>query len=370
MDRIIEVKVGGNYLSKDNKNAGVKGEANVTHLRITFDEGWDEYAKTVTFWDAQGKNPVKRIQGIDLIEDITKDTRTYITPIPKEPLAIAGEMTFVIDGYLDGKRQRSLSDRLEVKDAPITDDAGEPTDPTPTQAEQLQMQIDKFKGDVQVAVIARDEAKVYRDEAEGFSQKATEDAASAENNAKTTAEKALEAEQSAILAAAAVGKTSYIGENGNWYAWDGSNGVFYDTEIKAQAGSKVYVGYNPPDDADVWIYPDGNVGGGGNAIATMRGFVNILGGADNWTAEDIKDNNGNVIGTRYGQIVNVNNAVITPYSKVDLQITSEQMVIFYEKDLAFVAENEEGVVTIYCIGNVPENDYTLQATVTEVTVNG
>ena len=113
-----------------------------------------------------------------------------------------------------------------------------------------------------------------------------------------------------------------------------------------------------------------NNGGGSNAIATMRGFVNILGGADNWTAEEVKDSNGNVIGTRYGQIVNVNNAVITPYSKVDLQLTSEQMVIFYEKDLAFVAENEEGVVTIYCIGNVPENDYTLQATVTEVTVNG
>lgn len=104
--------------------------------------------------------------------------------------------------------------------------------------------------------------------------------------------------------------------------------------------------------------------------ATTCSYIRILGGIDNWEAEDVTDSTGKVIGSRYGQVVNVNNAVITPNSKVDLQITSEQMVIFYEKDLAFVAENEEGVVTIYCIGNVPENDYTLQATVTEVTVNG
>lgn len=108
--------------------------------------------------------------------------------------------------------------------------------------------------------------------------------------------------------------------------------------------------------------------GGGSGAPTCS-YVRILGGIDNWEAEDVTDSTGKVIGSRYGQVVNVNNAVITPNSKVDLQISSEQMVIFYEKDLAFVAENEDGVVTIYCIGNVPENDYTLQATVTEVTVN-
>lgn len=99
-------------------------------------------------------------------------------------------------------------------------------------------------------------------------------------------------------------------------------------------------------------------------------YVNILGGTDNWIPEDVVDADGNIIGVRYGQVVNVNNANITPNSKVDLQLSSEQMVIFYEKDLAFVAENEEGVVTVYCIGQIPENDYMLQATVTEVVVNG
>ena len=103
--------------------------------------------------------------------------------------------------------------------------------------------------------------------------------------------------------------------------------------------------------------------------APSYAFVNILGGASNWTAEDVTDSTGNLVGVRYGQRVNVNNAVITKRSKVDLQITSEQMVIFYKKDIAFVTENDGGVVTVYCVGQIPENDYKIQAIVTEVSVN-
>jgi hypothetical protein len=101
-------------------------------------------------------------------------------------------------------------------------------------------------------------------------------------------------------------------------------------------------------------------------FAPSYAYIELRGGADNWTQEAVTDSSGNVVGNRYGQIVNVNNAVITEHSKVDLQIDSEQMVVFYEKDLAFVTENEEEVVTVYCVGNVPENDYTIRAVITEV----
>lgn len=73
---------------------------------------------------------------------------------------------------------------------------------------------------------------------------------------------------------------------------------------------------------------------------------------------------------RYFQMVTVNNATITPNSKVDLQPSAEQLTIFHEKDLAFVTENEDGVVSVYCVGRVPQNDYTIQATVMEVAING
>lgn len=68
----------------------------------------------------------------------------------------------------------------------------------------------------------------------------------------------------------------------------------------------------------------------------------------------------------YSQVVNIEG--ITENSQVDLTPSIEQLVIFYEKDLGFVTENEDGVVTVYAIGQKPANDYTIQATITEVQV--
>lgn len=68
----------------------------------------------------------------------------------------------------------------------------------------------------------------------------------------------------------------------------------------------------------------------------------------------------------YSQIVTING--VTPNSQVDLTPSVEQLRIFYDKSLAFVAENEDGVVTVYAIGQKPENDYTMQVTITEVVV--
>ena len=56
----------------------------------------------------------------------------------------------------------------------------------------------------------------------------------------------------------------------------------------------------------------------------------------------------------------------SPYSKIDLQPTIEQLSIFYEKDITFVTENDNGKITVYCIGQKPTLDYSMQATITEV----
>lgn len=68
----------------------------------------------------------------------------------------------------------------------------------------------------------------------------------------------------------------------------------------------------------------------------------------------------------YSQVVTIEG--VTEFSQVDLTPSIEQLVIFYEKDLGFVTENEDGVVTVYAIGQKPENDYTIQVTITEVGV--
>lgn len=66
----------------------------------------------------------------------------------------------------------------------------------------------------------------------------------------------------------------------------------------------------------------------------------------------------------YSQVVSIDG--VTHNSLVDLQPSVEQLAIFHEKDVAFTTENEDGVVTVFAIGDRPRNDYTIQATVTEV----
>lgn len=82
--------------------------------------------------------------------------------------------------------------------------------------------------------------------------------------------------------------------------------------------------------------------------------VNLLASA--WTGEK----------SPYSQVVAIDG--VTEYSQVDLTPSIEQLVVFYDKDLGFVTENEDGVVTVYAIGQKPENDYTIQVTITEVDV--
>ena len=82
--------------------------------------------------------------------------------------------------------------------------------------------------------------------------------------------------------------------------------------------------------------------------------VNLL--AENWMGAS----------SPYFQVVQIDG--VTENSQVDLTPSIEQLVIFYEKDLGFVTENEDGIVTVYAIGQKPENDYIIQVTITEVQV--
>ena len=84
------------------------------------------------------------------------------------------------------------------------------------------------------------------------------------------------------------------------------------------------------------------------------GEVTLLAAA--WVGED----------NLYHQVVNIEG--VTENSQVDLTPDVQQLLVFYKKDLTFVTENENGIVTVYAIGQKPTNDYTIQVTITEVDV--
>ena len=114
--------------------------------------------------------------------------------------------------------------------------------------------------------------------------------------------------------------------------------------------SGVYIGETEPTDpnVNVWLNPFGS--------ATPPALTNITLLASAWVGEN----------SLYSQVVSIDG--VTKYSKVDLLPSVSQLAIFHEKDVAFVTENEDGVVTVYAIGDKPLLDYTMQAQITEVLV--
>ena len=97
-----------------------------------------------------------------------------------------------------------------------------------------------------------------------------------------------------------------------------------------------------------------NFNGGGSSTHARIGDVNLT--ADGWIGDE----------SPYAQVVEIDG--VTENTQVDLTPSVEQLAVFYNKDLAFVTENEDGVVTVYAIGQKPQNDYTIQVTLTEVNV--
>ena len=59
---------------------------------------------------------------------------------------------------------------------------------------------------------------------------------------------------------------------------------------------------------------------------------------------------------------------ITQYSQVDLKPSAEQLAEFHEIDLALATENDDGIVTVFAIGDRPAKDYTIEVSITEVVV--
>ena len=68
----------------------------------------------------------------------------------------------------------------------------------------------------------------------------------------------------------------------------------------------------------------------------------------------------------YHQVVAIEG--VTENSQVDLTPDVQQLTVFYEKDITFVTENVNGIVTVSVIGQKPANDYTIQVTITEVEI--
>ncbi len=124
----IYIKAEGFRLVPDWAVAGTRGSYGVSRLIFEFSDNWDGLYKTVTFF------PGGREGGVKLI----MNDNTAI--IPPEVLSVAGNSTFVVDGFREGVKLISLVGRLRVVDT-ATPGGVDSVEPTPSELEQLRLSI-------------------------------------------------------------------------------------------------------------------------------------------------------------------------------------------------------------------------------------
>lgn len=133
-----------------------------------------------------------------------------------------------------------------------------------------------------------------------------------------------------------------------------------EAEIAAYAALRTYK-------PNTTIYNDAGAFMAAEYVADTKQYIDRNGGGGSTVVlGEVTLRSANWVGTAspYSQVVQI--AGVTEYSRVDLNPSVEQLAIFHDKDLAFVTENEDGVVTVYAIGDKPANDYTMQVSILEV----
>ncbi|WP_295865136.1 hypothetical protein [uncultured Oscillibacter sp.] len=192
--RIVKLRISNEYITGSGVSIGTAGGHDDVLLEMDFRPSryWDGTTRRAIFSDALGENRTPIILTTDLLAE--GQSEVYLVPVPQEAKTAAGECFLTVEGFVsnaDGKeiircvteeaRFRVLPSKLYVND----------TDPvTPSQAEQLQAEIDSIKSDI-VEVKGAKEAAAASEAA----------AAASEANAKASETAAAKSEAAAAESA-------------------------------------------------------------------------------------------------------------------------------------------------------------------------
>lgn len=136
---------------------------------------------------------------------------------------------------------------------------------------------------------------------------------------------------------------------------DAVSSLVGDTAVSEQISSAqiVYVGPTEPTDSNIKVWINTAEEGTG-VVPVLPRIATITLAAASWAGSSAP----------YSQVVEIN--TVTSATKIDLQPTVAQIVELQNADIALMAENIDGVVTIYSFGGKPSSDMTMQVLLTEV----
>lgn len=130
-------------------------------------------------------------------------------------------------------------------------------------------------------------------------------------------------------------------------------GTGADNVTDALTNLGIYIGPDEPTDQNIKIWINTSEEGTGVTPLLPR-IATITLTADAWTGSS----------NPWSQVVTVNG--VNANSKIDLQPTAQQIISLQNADIALMAENNAGVITVYALGGKPTTDYTMQVLITEV----
>lgn len=208
MARYIDLEVTEEYIKGSGAFVGAAQSHDDVVFKIKFGGMWNGTTKTVQFLDARHTLPATEI--VLTTSDLYNNTPgTYLVPIPYEAKRYAGKMAMTIKGVIVNSTTQTetsailaVSGEFVVKESNWDSQGQSAQDVTPTQAEQLQQELDSILGSITTAINAAASAAVSETNASSSAN-----VASIAKNLAIVAKEAAEAAQAIASSAATTATT-------------------------------------------------------------------------------------------------------------------------------------------------------------------
>lgn len=355
MTRTIPLKIQNEYIAGDKVLIGAAGSHNDVILRMEFSGMWDGLTKTVQFRDALGETTIEVLLTADMLE--ADDTSVYLVPVPNGAKKYAGEMTLCVKGAaVAGEKETrattAVYGRFTVGESKWDTSAETEQDVPPTQAEQLQSQIENVLATIvdarkaateaaksaEGAALSQSRAQTSEQYAGEYAQGAANSAASASSSEKSAAYWAGQAQQ-----AAGGGVVSFNGRAGS---------------VVPQAGDydKGMVGLGNVDNTSDLAKPISTATQ--TALNAKQGSI-IKGSVTLTVAGWVAD------GDDWKQPVTIAGGAAGKQVDLEADKTAIKQMLKDGTNAIYIANNN-GTFTAYAVGEKPTADLNIQATVYDV----
>lgn len=235
--RIVKLQISNEYIHGSGVSIGAAGSHDDVLLEMDFRPSsmWAGTTRRAIFANALGENRTVIVLTTNLLEE--GQGEIYLVPVPQEAKDVAGKCFLTVEGFVtdvNGKEiVRCVTEEARFRVLPSKLYTNDTDSVTPSQAEQLQAEIDDLKPKIILAgQVAENEeerikAEQARAEAEGLRASAEKE------RADETSGIVAQAKEQADRAEAATVNTPRV-RDGNWWVYNQSTGVYEDSGVAAQ----------------------------------------------------------------------------------------------------------------------------------------